>query len=155
MGPPARLLSSMADYQSTYRLQLSRACPFAPAHAVVPYLADLGVSHLYTSPILRARSGSTHGYDVVDPTRVGPALGGEGGLPGLVGGAGAHRPGVGPGLGAGPGLRELVAALRANGMGLVIDLVPNHMTTSDESPWWVETLRRGPAAGGARGCGRD
>ena len=116
----------MAGYQSTYRVQLSGAFPFAAAQAVVPYLSDLGVSHLYTSPILRARSGSTHGYDVVDPTQVAPELGGE------------------------AGLRELVAALRANGMGLVIDLVPNHMTTSDESPWWVETLRRGPDAEVAR-----
>jgi (1->4)-alpha-D-glucan 1-alpha-D-glucosylmutase len=113
-------------YQSTYRVQLSRAFPFAAARAVVPYLADLGVSHLYTSPILRARSGSTHGYDVVDPTQVAPELGGE------------------------AGLRELVAALRAEGMGLVVDLVPNHMATSDESPWWVETLRYGPAAAAAR-----
>src|SRR5512133_2446543 len=116
MGPPARLLSSMAGYQSTYRVQLSRAFDFAAARAVVPYLADLGVSHLYTSPILRARSGSAHGYD----------LGGE------------------------EGLVELVAALRAAGMGLVVDLVPNHMATSIESPWWVETLRRGPEAEVAR-----
>jgi (1->4)-alpha-D-glucan 1-alpha-D-glucosylmutase len=112
--------------QSTYRVQLSRAFPFAAARAVVPYLADLGVSHLYTSPILRARSGSAHGYDVVDPTQVAPELGGE------------------------EGLVELVAALRAAGMGLVVDLVPNHMTASDESPWWVETLRRGPEAEVAR-----
>jgi (1->4)-alpha-D-glucan 1-alpha-D-glucosylmutase len=116
----------MAGYQSTYRVQLSRAFGFAAARAVVPYLADLGVSHLYTSPILRARSGSTHGYDVVDPTQVAPELGGE------------------------EGLVELVAALRAAGMGLVVDLVPNHMAASDESPWWVETLRRGPEAEVAR-----
>jgi (1->4)-alpha-D-glucan 1-alpha-D-glucosylmutase len=116
----------MAGYQSTYRVQLSGGFPFAAAGAVVPYLADLGVSHLYTSPILRARSGSAHGYDVVDPTQVSPELGGE------------------------AGLRELVAALRASGMGLVVDLVPNHMATSDESPWWVETLRRGPGAEAAR-----
>jgi (1->4)-alpha-D-glucan 1-alpha-D-glucosylmutase len=112
--------------RSTYRVQLSRAFGFTAARAVVPYLADLGVSHLYTSPILRARSGSTHGYDVVDPTEVAPELGGE------------------------AGLRELVAALRAAGMGLVVDLVPNHMATSNESPWWVETLRRGPEAEVAR-----
>jgi (1->4)-alpha-D-glucan 1-alpha-D-glucosylmutase len=112
--------------QSTYRVQLNGAFPFAAARAVVPYLADLGVSHLYTSPILRARSGSTHGYDVVDPTQVSPELGGE------------------------AGLRELVAALRAHGMGLVVDLVPNHMTTSDENPWWVETLAGGPGAAAAR-----
>src|SRR5829696_4570961 len=116
----------MAGYQSTYRVQVSAAFPFAAARAVVPYLADLGVSHLYTSPVLRARSGSTHGYDVVDPTQVSPELGGE------------------------AGLRELVAALRAAGMGLIVDLVPNHMTTSDENPWWVETLRGGPAAEAAR-----
>jgi (1->4)-alpha-D-glucan 1-alpha-D-glucosylmutase len=116
----------MAGYQSTYRVQLSAAFPFAAARAVVPYLADLGVSHLYTSPVLRARSGSTHGYDVVDPTQVSPELGGE------------------------AGLRELVAALRAAGMGLIVDLVPNHMTTSNENPWWVETLRGGPAAEAAR-----
>jgi (1->4)-alpha-D-glucan 1-alpha-D-glucosylmutase len=116
----------MAGYQSTYRVQLSGAFPFAAARAAVPYLADLGVSHLYTSPILRARSGSTHGYDVVDPTQVSPELGSE------------------------AGLRELVAALRDHGMGLVVDLVPNHMTTSDENPWWVETLAGGPAAAAAR-----
>src|ERR671910_3157769 len=116
----------MEDYQSTYRLQLSGAFPFAAARAVVPYLADLGVSHLYASPILRARAGSAHGYDVVDPTQVAPELGGE------------------------AGLGELVAALRDHGMGLVVDLVPNHMTTSIESPWWVETLRGGPGAEAAR-----
>src|SRR5918995_1056026 len=116
----------MAGYQSTYRVQLSGAFGFAAARAAVPYLADLGVSHLYTSPILRARSGSAHGYDVVDPTQVSPELGGE------------------------AGLGELVAALRDHGMGLVVDLVPNHMTTSIESPWWVETLRSGPGAEAAR-----
>jgi (1->4)-alpha-D-glucan 1-alpha-D-glucosylmutase len=116
----------MAGYQSTYRVQLSAGFGFAAARAVVPYLTDLGVSHLYTSPVLRARTGSTHGYDVVDPTEVSPELGGE------------------------AGLRELVAALRAAGMGLIVDLVPNHMTTSEESPWWVETLRGGPAAEAAR-----
>jgi (1->4)-alpha-D-glucan 1-alpha-D-glucosylmutase len=116
----------MAGYQSTYRVQLSQAFPFAAARAAVPYLADLGVSHLYTSPILRARSGSAHGYDVVDPTQVSPELGGE------------------------TGLGELVATLRDHGMGLIVDLVPNHMTTSAESPWWVETLRGGPGAPAAR-----
>src|SRR5829696_7186009 len=116
----------MPGYQSTYRVPLSGAFGFAAARAAVPYLADLGVSHLYTSPILRARSGSAHGYDVVDPTQVSPELGGE------------------------AGLRELVATLRDHSMGLVVDLVPNHMTTSNESPWWVETLRGGPGAEAAR-----
>ena len=95
----------MAGYQSTYRVQLSAGFGFAAARAVVPYLADLGASHLYTSPILRARTGSAHGYDVVDPTQVAPELGGE------------------------AGLRDLVAALRSAGMGLIVDLVPNHLTT--------------------------
>jgi (1->4)-alpha-D-glucan 1-alpha-D-glucosylmutase len=116
----------MAGYQSTYRVQLSAEFPFAAARAVVPYLADLGVSHLYTSPVLRARTGSAHGYDVVDPTEVSPELGGE------------------------AGLRDLVAVLRSAGMGLIVDLVPNHMTTSEENPWWVETLRGGAAAEAAR-----
>jgi (1->4)-alpha-D-glucan 1-alpha-D-glucosylmutase len=116
----------MAGYQSSYRVQLSAGFGFAAARAAVPYLADLGVTHLYTSPILRARTGSPHGYDVVDPTQVSPELGGE------------------------SGLRDLVAALRAAGMGLVVDLVPNHMTTSEENPWWVETLRGGPDAEAAR-----
>src|SRR5918993_440814 len=112
----------MAGYQSTYRVQLSGAFGFAAARAAVPYLADLGVSHLYISPVLRARSGSAHGYDVVDPTQVSPELGGE------------------------DGLGELVAELRGHGMGLVVDLVPNHMTPSAESPGGVETLRGGRGA---------
>src|SRR4029450_6530563 len=117
---------SMAGYQSTYRVQLSAGFGFGAARAVVPYLADLGVTHLYPSPGLRARPGSPHGYDVVDPTQVSTELGGEGGL------------------------RDLVAALRAAGMGLIVGLVPNHMTTSEENPWWVQTLRGGPDADAAR-----
>jgi (1->4)-alpha-D-glucan 1-alpha-D-glucosylmutase len=116
----------MVPIRSTYRLQLSARFPFGAARAVVPYLADLGVSHLYSSPILRARSGSAHGYDVVDPTQVAPELGGE------------------------AGLADLVATLRAHGMGLVVDLVPNHMAASHENPWWVETLRHGRDAAAAR-----
>jgi (1->4)-alpha-D-glucan 1-alpha-D-glucosylmutase len=116
----------MMPVRATYRVQLSGRFPFAAATAAVPYLADLGVSHLYASPLLRARAGSAHGYDLVDPTEVSPELGGE------------------------DGLRELVAALRAHGMGLVADIVPNHMAASHENPWWVETLRHGPASPSAR-----
>jgi (1->4)-alpha-D-glucan 1-alpha-D-glucosylmutase len=116
----------MVPIRATYRVQLSGRFPFAAAAGVVPYLADLGVSHLYASPILRARTGSAHGYDVVDPTAVSPELGGE------------------------AGLRELGAALRAHGMGLVADIVPNHLAASHENPWWVETLRHGPASRFAR-----
>src|SRR5690349_8200533 len=67
----------MTALVATYRLQLGPTCTFADAAALVPYLRDLGVSHLYLSPILQARRGSTHGYDVVDPTRVSDDLGGE------------------------------------------------------------------------------
>jgi (1->4)-alpha-D-glucan 1-alpha-D-glucosylmutase len=116
----------MVPIRASYRVQLSGRFPFAAARGIVPYLADLGVSHLYGSPILRARTGSAHGYDVVDPTEVSPELGGE------------------------AGLRELVAALRAHDMGLVADIVPNHMAASHENPWWVETLRHGPASPFAR-----
>jgi (1->4)-alpha-D-glucan 1-alpha-D-glucosylmutase len=108
---------------ATYRLQLHKDFPFASAEAVVPYLHDLGISHLYASPITVARSGSTHGYDVVDPTRVSPELGGEGGL------------------------RSLVAALRSRGMGLVIDIVPNHMgVAGGENLWWNDVLKLGQAS---------
>src|SRR5512135_2196734 len=88
---------------STYRLQLSAALTFADTAAVVPYLAELSVSHLYCSPYLAAAPGSTHGYDVVDHSRLDPELGGE------------------------PGHARLVATCRAAGLGLVLDLVPNHM----------------------------
>ncbi|HEU5033629.1 MAG TPA: malto-oligosyltrehalose synthase [Mycobacteriales bacterium] len=88
---------------STYRLQLRREFGFRHAAAVVPYLADLGVSHVYCSPVLAAVPGSAHGYDVVDPTRLSPELGGD------------------------EGWRELVAACRSHGVGLVVDVVPNHM----------------------------
>src|ERR671914_985563 len=105
--------------RATYRLQFHRHFTFAHGEALVPYLADLGISHVYASPILAARSGSPHGYDVVDPTRVNPELGGE------------------------EGLAALSAELRARGMGLLVDIVPNHMAVSEETPWWVDVLRNG------------
>ena len=119
-------MTSHAEVWSTYRVQLSGRFGFAEVGEVVPYLADLGVSHLYASPILRARAGSPHGYDLVDPTQVAPELGGE------------------------AGLRALVGVLREHGMGLVADLVPNHMAASHENPWWVATLRDGPSSPFAR-----
>jgi (1->4)-alpha-D-glucan 1-alpha-D-glucosylmutase len=100
--------------RATYRLQLSPELDFAAVRALVPYLRDLGISHLYLSPALQAREGSTHGYDVVDPTRVSDALGGEEGL----------------------------RALRAEGLGIVLDIVPNHMGVSDENRWWVDERER-------------
>ncbi len=104
----------MSELRATYRLQLSPQLDFAAVGELVPYLRDLGISHLYLSPALQSRGGSTHGYDVVDPTRVSDALGGEGGL----------------------------RALAARGLGIVLDIVPNHMGTGEENRWWADEARR-------------
>ncbi|GAA4941526.1 (1-_4)-alpha-D-glucan 1-alpha-D-glucosylmutase [Actinomycetospora succinea] len=106
---------------STYRLQLSPAQPFGAARELVGYLDALGVGTLYCSPILEASPGSTHGYDVVDPTRANDQLGGE------------------------QGRRELVAALREAGLGVLVDLVPNHMGVAapEANPSWWSLLRLG------------
>ncbi|HET6632198.1 MAG TPA: malto-oligosyltrehalose synthase [Rhodanobacteraceae bacterium] len=109
----------MTAVRATARLQLHRRFTFADAAAQVEYFAALGVSHLYLSPIARARPGSMHGYDVVDPTAVSRQLGGE------------------------RGLLALAAALRAHGMGLVVDIVPNHMAADWRNRWWDDVLRRG------------
>ena len=99
---------------ATYRLQLSPEQDFAAVRALVPYLRELGISHLYLSPSLQARTGSTHGYDVVDPTRVSDALGGE----------------------------QALRALAAEGLKIVLDIVPNHMGVSDENRWWADERER-------------
>jgi (1->4)-alpha-D-glucan 1-alpha-D-glucosylmutase len=98
---------------ATYRLQLSPEQDFAAVRRLVPYLRGLGISHLYLSPILQAREGSTHGYDVIDPTRVSRALGGE------------------------KRLRKLAAE-----MPIVLDIVPNHMGVSPENRWWADERER-------------
>lgn len=112
--------------RASLRLQFHRGFSFDDAVPLVPYFAQLGISHIYSSPILKARSGSTHGYDMVDPTCVNPELGGE------------------------EGLRRLVAALREQQMGLIVDMVPNHMAVGgDANPWWLDMLewgRRSPYA---------
>jgi (1->4)-alpha-D-glucan 1-alpha-D-glucosylmutase len=104
----------MTALVATYRLQLGPHLTFTGATALVPYLRGLGVSHLYLSPVMQARTGSTHGYDVVDPRRVSDVLGGE------------------------PGLRALAAA----GLDLIVDIVPNHMAACDENPFWRDPDRR-------------
>ncbi|OLZ67435.1 malto-oligosyltrehalose synthase [Streptomyces sp. IMTB 2501] len=112
---------------ATYRLQLQPTFPFAAAAAAVPYLASLGVSHLHLSPVLEAVPGSTHGYDVVDHARVREELGGE------------------------EGLRSLARIAREHGLGLVADLVPNHMAMSprhNRALW--DVLREGPGSPYAR-----
>ncbi|MFJ3250386.1 malto-oligosyltrehalose synthase [Streptomyces sp. NBC_01788] len=112
---------------STYRLQLQPEFPFAAAERAVPYLASLGVSHLHLSPVLQAVPGSAHGYDVVDPTRVRDELGGE------------------------EGLRGLSRTAREHGLGLVVDIVPNHMAMAprhNHALW--EVLREGPSSPYAR-----
>ena len=105
--------------RATVRLQFHRGFTLENARATVPYYAALGISHVYASPLLAARAGSSHGYDVIDPTRINPELGGL------------------------DALRALVAVLRAHGMGLILDIVPNHMAASVENPWWREVLEWG------------
>jgi (1->4)-alpha-D-glucan 1-alpha-D-glucosylmutase len=112
--------------RATLRLQFHRGFTFADAEALVPYFARLGVSHLYASPIAVARPGSMHGYDVIDPATVNPELGGE------------------------AALRSLAAALAAAGLGLVADIVPNHMAADPANGWWADVLRHGRASRYAR-----
>jgi malto-oligosyltrehalose synthase len=112
--------------RATLRLQFHRGFTFADAEKLAPYMAELGVSHLYASPITVARAGSMHGYDVIDPTRINPELGGE------------------------EGLKRLVEALRKHELGLIVDIVPNHMAASLENPWWVDVLHHGEASRYAR-----
>ncbi|WP_018138837.1 MULTISPECIES: malto-oligosyltrehalose synthase [unclassified Thioalkalivibrio] len=108
---------------ATCRLQLHAGFTLDDAARVTPYLARLGVSHLYLSPILQAVHGSTHGYDVVDPSRVNDELGGE------------------------PARQRLCAALEQAGMGLVLDIVPNHMAVAGaQNPWWWNVLENGPSS---------
>jgi malto-oligosyltrehalose synthase len=107
------------NIRATYRLQLHKDFTFADAAARVPYLADLGISHLYASPILTARPGSTHGYDGTDPTQVNTELGGE------------------------AGLRQFVEALHRRDLGLIVDFVPNHLAADLGNPWWRDVLAHG------------
>jgi (1->4)-alpha-D-glucan 1-alpha-D-glucosylmutase len=106
--------------QSTARLQFFDGFTLDDAIAIIPYLAKLGISHVYASPLLKARPGSTHCYDIVDHNEVNPELGGE------------------------PALRRMVATLRTHGMGLVVDIVPNHMGVGGaDNAWWLDVLEWG------------
>jgi (1->4)-alpha-D-glucan 1-alpha-D-glucosylmutase len=106
--------------RATLRLQFHQGFTLEQAVPLVPYFASLGISHIYASPLLAARAGSMHGYDVVDPTQVNPELGGE------------------------PALRRLVSTLREHNMGLILDIVSNHMAVGGgDNPWWLDLLEWG------------
>ncbi|MBX3624182.1 MAG: malto-oligosyltrehalose synthase [Rhizobacter sp.] len=113
--------------RATYRLQLHKDFSFDDAVAVLPYLQRLGVSHLYCSPIWRARPGSLHGYDVVAHDEINPELGGR------------------------DGFERFANAARELGLGLILDMVPNHMgVLAAENPWWTDVLENGQASAYAR-----
>jgi (1->4)-alpha-D-glucan 1-alpha-D-glucosylmutase len=117
MSKPLRPLTA------TVRLQFHKDFTLNDAVPLVSYFAALGISHIYASPILKARPGSTHGYDVVDPTCINPELGGE------------------------AALQRLVQELRGHGMGLILDIVSNHMAVGgDANPWWLDVLEWGPTS---------
>ncbi len=108
------------EWIGTYRLQLHAGFTLRDAERILPYLAELGVSHVYLSPCLQAFPGSMHGYDVTDPRRISEDLGGE------------------------PAWESFVAAARAQHLHILLDFVPNHMSASEHNPWWDDVLAHGP-----------
>src|SRR6516164_3561403 len=113
-------LASLGQVRATYRLQFHSGFTFHDAAELVPYLSKLGISHIYASPIMEARPGSTHGYDIINHNRLNPELGGD------------------------EGFRELVDALHRHGMGLILDIVPNHMAVGGrDNAWWLDVLEWG------------
>jgi (1->4)-alpha-D-glucan 1-alpha-D-glucosylmutase len=105
--------------RATMRLQFNSDFTFGNARSLVSYLASLGISHVYASPIMTARRGSRHGYDVVDPTQISPVLGGE------------------------DEFISLVEELRRHELGIIVDVVPNHMAVGNENAWWIDVLAKG------------
>src|SRR5579862_4717745 len=108
------------DWIGSYRLQLHAGFTLEDAERVVPYLADLGISHLYLSPCLQAVPGSVHGYDVADPSHISRDLGGE------------------------RAWARFVEAARSRGLAILLDIVPNHMSASAHNRWWDDVLAHGP-----------
>ncbi|KQV38903.1 MULTISPECIES: malto-oligosyltrehalose synthase [unclassified Rhizobium] len=104
---------------ATYRIQFRNGMTFDRAAELVPYLKRLGISHLYASPVFTATSGSTHGYDVTDANKIEPSIGGR------------------------AGFERMVRTLKAAGLGLILDIVPNHMAASLENPWWRDVVENG------------
>jgi len=108
---------------ATYRVQLTANFDFDAAASIVPYLKALGITHLYASPFMKARKGSSHGYDIVDHTRINPELGGD------------------------AGFERLSQALKQHDLGLILDFVPNHVGVHfADNPWWLDVLEWGPAS---------
>jgi len=105
---------------ATYRLQFNSHFRFRDAIRILDYLRDLGISHVYASPLLTSRHGSGHGYDVTDPTKIDPDLGGD------------------------EDFALFQSALEERGLGLILDIVPNHMAASAENRWWMDVLEYGP-----------
>ncbi|MFC3167593.1 malto-oligosyltrehalose synthase [Paracoccus fontiphilus] len=111
---------------ATYRFQLRDGVDFARITGLLPYLKSLGISHLYLSPIFTAQSGSTHGYDIIDPTQIDPVLGGR------------------------DGFEALARAAKAQDLGIILDIVPNHTAFTLENPWLLDVLKQGQASRYAR-----
>jgi (1->4)-alpha-D-glucan 1-alpha-D-glucosylmutase len=130
IGLPSSRLSRRAQYagfqlvqnipSATYRIQMREGVTFSSVEQQLGYLVDLGISHLYLSPIFAAAEGSTHGYDIIDPTVIEPALGGS------------------------EGFEKLARAAHEVGLGVILDIVPNHTAFTPENPWLQDVLRRGP-----------
>ncbi|MDX1655119.1 MAG: malto-oligosyltrehalose synthase, partial [Candidatus Competibacteraceae bacterium] len=118
-GPPRREVRIPA---STYRLQMHAGFTFAQAREIVAYLAQLGISHAYFSPFLRARPGSTHGYDIIGHDTLNPEIGSR------------------------DDYEKLSRALADKEIGQILDIVPNHMGVGSDNPWWLDVLENGPAA---------
>jgi (1->4)-alpha-D-glucan 1-alpha-D-glucosylmutase len=126
LGEVAAELAAARQPLATYRVQLNQGFTFDDAAAIARYLADLGVTDLYTSPILKAAPGSMHGYDVVDYGSINPELGGD------------------------EGYERLARAVREAGLGHVLDIVPNHMGVGSGNALWVDLLENGPSAQAAK-----
>jgi (1->4)-alpha-D-glucan 1-alpha-D-glucosylmutase len=107
---------------ATYRVQFGRDLKFRASQALVPYLHDLGITHLYASPLFQARRGSLHGYSVTNPMELNPEIGSR------------------------SDFDTLVRRLKSRDMGLLFDIVPNHMALSHENPWWTDVMENGPSS---------
>lgn len=120
--PNREKIASFKVPGATYRLQFNRTFKFAAATALAPYLHELGITEVYASPLLQARRGSLHGYSVTNPMELNPELG-------------TRR-----------AFDLLAQKLKTLGMGLLFDIVPNHMALSHDNPWWMEVLENGPSS---------